>query len=182
MLGSSMIDLRAAGFCVTAAILAVAVIGPASAHVSAQPSEANAGGYFQTAFSVSHGCQGSATVALRIKLPEGVLSVKPQHKPGWAVDIKMRKLDGPLPSLHGRPLTETVDEVSWRGGPLPDNLYDTFGLMMKLPDTPGQTLYFPVVQECERGLTRWIEIPNAGESSHELSEPALAVRLKSTAP
>jgi uncharacterized protein YcnI len=154
----------------------------ASAHVTVQPNEAVAGGYFQTAFSVSHGCEGTATIAVRVKLPDGVLSVKPQAKPGWAVEIKTRRLEGNQPSLHGKTITETVDEVSWRGGPLPDNLYDTFGLQMKLPDTPGKPLYFPVVQECEKGVHRWIETPAAGQNRDELREPAPVVRLKPKAP
>ena len=54
--------------------------------------------------------------------------------------------------------------MAWRGGSLPDNLYDTFGLLMKLPDAAGKTLYFPVVQECEKGVHRWIEIPAAGQA------------------
>jgi uncharacterized protein YcnI len=155
---------------------------PAAAHVVAHPDEAAAGAYFQTAFNVGHGCDGSATVALRIKMPDGVLSVKPQMKPGWTVEIKKRTLAAPQPSLHGKTITETVDEVSWRGGPLPDSLYDTFGVNMKLPDEPGRTLYFPVVQECEKGVNRWIEIPAAGQSADKLHEPAPAVRLKPKAP
>ena len=150
----------------------------AQAHVTAQPGEAAANSYFQMAFSVPHGCDGSATIALRVKIPEGVTSVKPQMKAGWTVDIKQRKLDTPLQAEHGKPITETVDEVSWRGGPLPDNLFDTFGLVMKLPDTPGANLYFPVVQECESGVHRWIEVPVGEQKREELREPAPLVRLK----
>jgi uncharacterized protein YcnI len=157
-------------------------VGAASAHVTIQPNEAVAGNYFQTALTVAHGCDGSATVAVRVKLPDGVLSVKPQAKPGWSVEIKTRKLDGKLPALHGKTISETVDEVSWRGGPLPDNLYDTFGLQMKLPDTPGKPLYFPVVQECEKGVHRWIEIPAEGQNRDDLREPAPVLRLKPKAP
>jgi uncharacterized protein YcnI len=166
------------------AAFAAAVLsgGVALAHVTMQPNQAVAGGYFQTTFNVPHGCDGSPTVAIRIKLPDGVLSVKPQMKPGWTVDIKTRKLEGELPKLHGKTITETVDEVSWRGGPLPDNLYDSFGLIMKLPDTAGKTLYFPVVQECEKGVNRWIEIPAAGQRPGDLHEPAPALRLTPKAP
>ena len=41
----------------------------------------------------------------------------------------------------------------------------------------GKMLYFPVVQECERGLHRWIEIPAAGKSSGDYPEPAPALKL-----
>jgi len=176
-----MLNLKTAA--IAAATLAqIAIAAPAAAHVVVRPDEAIAGAYFQAAFNVGHGCDGSATVALRIKMPEGVVSVKPQMKAGWTVDIKKRTLAAPQPGLHGKTITETVDEVSWRGGPLPDALYDTFGVNLKLPDTPGQTLYFPVVQECEKGTNRWIEIPAAGQSADQLHEPAPGVRLKPKAP
>ncbi len=171
-----------AGRGLLAAALLIAGSVAAAAHVTVQPNEAVAGTYFQTALNVSHGCEGSATVAIRVKLPDGVLSVKPQQKPGWTIEIKMRALQGPLPSLHGRSIAETVDEVAWRGGSLPDNLYDTFGLLMRLPDAPGRTLYFPVVQECEHGVHRWIEIPETGQGGAEQREPAPAVRLKPNSP
>jgi len=166
-----------------AAAVAVAVVaaGPASAHVTLQPTEAVAGTYLQAMLSVPHGCDGASTVAIRVKLPDGVLSVKPQMKPGWTVEIKTRKLEGELPKLHGKTITETVDEVAWRGGPLPDNLYDSFGLIMKLPEG-GKTLYFPVVQECDKGVSRWIEIPAAGQKPGELHHPAPALRLTPKAP
>ncbi len=154
---------------------------PAVAHVTVQPANAVAGSYFEARFTVPHGCGGAATVALRIKIPEGVTSVKPQMKPGWEVAVKTRKLDPPITD-HGRTISETVDEVEWRGGKLPDNLYDTFGLVVKLPDLPGQTLYFPAVQECDRGLVRWIEIPAPGQARKDLREPAPAVSLTARSP
>jgi periplasmic copper chaperone A len=165
------------------AAAALAAAAPAaSAHVTVQPNEAVAGSYFQLAFMVPHGCDGKATVALRVKVPDGVTAVKPQMKQGWTVEIKTRKLDAPQPGAHGKPISEIVDEVSWRGGPLPDNLYDTFGLVMKLPDKPDSNLYFPVVQECDGGEHHWIEIPEAGKSREDLSEPAPLVRLKTKSP
>ena len=160
-----------------AAIALALGTGSVSAHVTIQPNEAVAGGYSQMTFNVPHGCDGSATVTLRVKVPEVVLSVKPQMKAGWTVEIKKRQLDAPRTVAHGKTISETVDEVSWRGGPLPDSLYDTFGLMMKLPDAPGN-LYFPVVQECENGVHRWIEIPSGEQKGEELREPAPVVRLK----
>jgi periplasmic copper chaperone A len=173
--------MKQAGLLVALASLTLGA-GAASAHVTVQPNEAVAGSYFQMVFVVPHGCDGSATVALRVKVPDGVLSVKPQMKPGWTVEIKKKALDQPQTVAHGKTVSETVDEVSWRGGPLPDNLYDSFGLMMKLPDTPGQPLYFPVVQECEQGVHRWIEIPASGQNRDELREPAPVVRLKPKTP
>ncbi len=164
--------------CLLAPLCLALDLSAAAAHVTVQPSEAVAGSYVQAGFTVSHGCGGSATTVLRIKLPDGVVSVKPQMKPGWSVEIRTRKIDSPQPGMHGKSISETVDEVSWRGGPLPDNLFDTFGLLMKLPEAPDSSLYFPVVQECEQGVHRWIEIPAAGQNTRDLREPAPAVRVK----
>lgn len=157
---------------------AMASCNAALAHVTVQPADAPANSYAHLVFTVPHGCNGSATTALRIRLPDGIPSAKPQMKPGWNVDIRTRKLDAPAQGPHGKSIIDVVDEVAWRGGPLPDNLYDTFGLIVRLPDKVGQILYFPVVQECEQGVERWIEIPSAGEGSGKLRTPAPAVRLK----
>lgn len=165
-----------------AVLIASALVDPASAHVTVQPADAAADSYAQLTFTVPHGCNGSATKVLRVKLPDGILSAKPQMKPGWQVEIKTRKLDAAVAGPHGKTVSEVVDEVDWRGGPLPDNLYDTFGLVVRLPDKAGQVLYFPAVQECEQGVERWIEIPTTSRSADQLRAPAPAVRLKAKTP
>jgi periplasmic copper chaperone A len=150
----------------------------ADAHVTANPDEGVAGRYAQTSFRVSHGCSGTPTIAVRVKIPESVIQVRPQVKPGWDVEIKKRTLPQPIDVGHGVRIVETVDEVVWRGGPLPDAYYDEFGLVMKLPDVAGQTLWFPVVQECQKGVHRWIEIPAAGQKWDDLREPAPYMNLR----
>ncbi len=44
---------------------------------------------------------------------------------------------------------------------MPDDHYDEFVISTYLTDSlkPNTTLYFPVVQECEQGVSRWIDIP-----------------------
>ena len=47
---------------------------------------------------------------------------------------------------------------------------------MKLPDTPGETIYFPTIQTCDNGQSNdWIEIPEEGEEEPESPAPAIAV-------
>ena len=74
-----------------------------------------------------------------------------------------------------------MTEVDWSGGNLPDAYYDEFVLTGTLGDdlAAGQSMYFPVVQECEKGVNRWIEIPKEGASASqaEAAEPAAALRL-----
>jgi periplasmic copper chaperone A len=169
--------LLTAAAAVAAGLLVGAFAGAAAAHVTANPGEGPADGYFRAALRVPHGCEGSPTVAVRVRIPAGLRSVKPQVKPGWEITITKRKLDRPVDAGHGRMITETVDEVAWRGGPLPDAYFDEFGLSMRLPATPGKTLYFPTVQECANGVERWIEIPAAGQKRQDLDKPAPSIRL-----
>ena len=70
--------------------------------------------------------------------------------------------------------------MAWSGGKLADDNYDEFVLSTFLTGSlkPNTTLYFPVVQECEQGVSRWIEIP-AGRPSraHDSKSPAPGVKL-----
>ena len=145
-----------------AALVACAVVtGPvaaAMAHVVAQPNTAIAGVSFTAGFLVTHGCDGSPTTALRIKLPEGVTAVRPLAKDGWTI-------------------TEVAGEIAWRGGPLPSKSHETFGIALKLPNTPGRTLYFQAIQECQQGTVRWVDLPADGQSPKHLRNPAPFVIL-----
>ena len=162
-----------------ARVLALAVVASlscvANAHVTMLPAEAPSGAPVELRLRVPHGCDGSATVALRVKIPDEVQSVKVEQKAGWRVQIRKRTLATPRASEHRAPQSDTVDEVEWRGGPLGDGLYEDFGLLASLPATPGRTVFFPVVQDCEKGVSRWIELPQAGVE--RLEHPAPGVKV-----
>lgn len=153
---------------------------PAAAHVYLEGKQATVGASYKAVFAVPHGCSGSPTVKIRVQVPEGVVAVKPMPKAGWNVDV----VEGQYPSAydyHGNKLTSGVKEVVWSGGKLPDHNYDEFVVSSFLTDSlkPNTTLYFPVVQECEKGVRRWIEIPAEGTAqSHEDKSPAPGVKLQ----
>lgn len=134
---------------------------PVFAHVTIKPDSGDAGSYFQTAFTVPHACGdgATATTTIRVQIPDGIYSVKPQFKPGWTVTTKTRKLDPPVKAHHGPDITEAISEVEWRGGPLPDSLFDSFSLIVKLPAST-QSLSFPVTQECDKGSMAWADKPD----------------------
>jgi len=50
---------------------------------------------------------------------------------------------------------------------------------MYLTDTlkPGSMLYFPTVQECAQGISRWIDIPVDPAHAHDSKSPAPGVKL-----
>jgi uncharacterized protein YcnI len=163
-------------FLLTATVVVLLAAGPARAHVTLDRNEAPAESFFNAMVNVPHGCEGSPTLKVRVRIPDGVIGVKPQPKPGWELVIRKEKLAQPIVESHGRTISEVVAEVTWTGRLLDEN-FDQFGIHMRLPNKPGETLYFPTVQECETGVHRWIEIPAPGKSRGDYKEPAPFLRL-----
>jgi uncharacterized protein YcnI len=161
-------------FIFAAALLAPT--GPLQAHAVLERGEAPADSYYKAVIGIGHGCEGSPTLRVRVRIPEGVVSVKPQPKAGWELSIRKDKLPKPLDAGHGRMITEEVAEVTWSGRLLHEN-FDEFVIQVKLPNSPGETLYFLTVQECEKGVHRWIEIPAAGKTRRDYKEPAPELKL-----
>lgn len=163
-----------------ATCVAVAAVSSAEAHMVLAQGEAAAGSYYKAVFGTGHGCSGSPTVRVRIQIPDGVTSVKPMPKAGWKLETTKKTYKTPIID-HGRTITEGVGEVVWSGGKLLDENYDEFIMQVKLPETAGATVYFPAIQECEQGVHRWIEIPEAGKTRRDYKEPAPQVVLKAPA-
>jgi periplasmic copper chaperone A len=163
---------------VLACVLGAALIAPASAHVTLEIQEAKVDAPYRAVLRVPHGCEKSATTAIRVRIPAGVIGVKPKPNPGWTLTTVTAKYPKPVKLYHAE-LTEGVVEISWSGGKLPDAWFEEFVftgyISGELP--PGTTLYFPVVQECEKGVHRWIEIPAPGQSRSELPQPAPELKL-----
>ena len=151
----------------------------ASAHVTLETQQAPVGAPYKAVLRVPHGCDGAATVALRVRVSEGVIAVKPMPKLGWKIETVSGKYPKPYSFFRDEKLSEGVLEISFTGGSLPDSYYDEFVFSGFLAGDlePGKVLYFPVVQECEKGVHRWIEIPAAGKSSSDYPEPAPGLKL-----
>jgi periplasmic copper chaperone A len=153
----------------------------ASAHVTLEQQQAPVASTYRGVMRVPHGCEGAATTSIRMRIPEGVIGVKPMPKPGWQLNVVSGKYSKPY-TLRGAKVTEGVTELSWSGGKLPDAYYDEFVFTSVLAEElePGKTIYFPVVQECEKGIHRWIEIPKDGGHGPQGEggpEPAPGLRL-----
>jgi uncharacterized protein YcnI len=165
---------------VFAAAVAVAVLAaaPAFAHITLEGREATIGAPYKAVFVVPHGCAGSATTKIRVQIPEGVIGVKPMPKAGWSLEAIKGKYASEY-DFHGAKLSEGVKEVVWSGGKLPDDFYDEFVVRTFLTNTlkPGAMLYFPVVQECEQGVSRWIDIPADPAHAHDSKSLAPGVKL-----
>lgn len=152
---------------------------PASAHVTLENRQATVASYYKAVFAVPHGCAGSSTTRIRVQIPEGVIAVKPMPKSGWTLDTVKGKYVAEY-ELHGSKISEGVKEVVWSGGKLPDDNYDEFVMATYLTPAlkPNSTLHFPVVQECEQGINRWIDIPHEGVSGHQHNSKSPAPGLE----
>jgi periplasmic copper chaperone A len=130
---------------VIGAMTSVGVIqgaAPAGAHVKPNKAKAKAGSRQEIRFTIEHGCNGSPTTKLTIKLPKGVTVPVPTKRTGWTASV-------------------TADTVIWSGGTLGAKTKGEFGLTMTFPNTRGVTLGFPMVQTCKTGTVRWIEGPQS---------------------
>jgi uncharacterized protein YcnI len=157
------------------ASLLVVAAPVASAHIVFEQKQAPAGSYFKGTLLVGHGCNGSATRAVTVTVPEGVQGAHPQPKPGWQLDIKRAKLAKPYAS-HGKTIDEDVRTIRWYGNTLADEQFDEFRMLMKLPEQGGK-LYFPVLQECENGKSEWTQIPADGQTTRDLKTPAAELEV-----
>jgi uncharacterized protein YcnI len=148
--------------CIATVILLFAA-APAQAHVELEGEAAQANAPFVAAFHVGHGCSGSPTVRLRIEIPPGVAEVEPQPKAGWSIVTESGPYESPVTS-GGRTFQEGVKQVIW-SGLLPAHKTATFPMKAKLAADaqPGQKLVFPVLQECEKGLERWIDLDDQSD-------------------
>ncbi|KLK92941.1 hypothetical protein AA309_11910 [Microvirga vignae] len=156
----------------------IALAGPALAHTTLETQQAPVNSTYKAVLRVGHGCDGAPTLKLRVRVPEGVIAVKPMPKSGWTMETVKGTYDQPY-DYHGTPTTEGVKEIIWTGKLL-DEHYDEFVFRAFLTDhlKPDTTLYFPTVQECGGGKAdRWIEIPAEGKKVDDYRYPAPGLKL-----
>jgi uncharacterized protein YcnI len=152
--------------------------GSALAHTSLEVQQAPIKSTYKAVLRVGHGCAGASTLKLRVRIPEGMIAVKPMTKPGWTLQTVKGAYDKAY-DYHGTAMSDGVREIVW-AGELPDEHYDEFVFRGYLTDSlkPETTLYFPVVQECEGDKAdRWIEIPALNRSADDYTHPAPGLKL-----
>jgi uncharacterized protein YcnI len=145
-----------------------------NAHIVLTEPQAIAGSYYKATLRVGHGCSGSATTGLTVQVPAGFQGAKPQPKFGWTITARKAKLVQPYNS-HGKTVTDDVVELSWvaasKEAALPDDQFDEFAFMGRLPDSAGP-MWVKVLQTCENGQNDWSDIPASGTSTRGMKLPA----------
>src|SRR5690606_40660844 len=112
---------------------ALPLAAPAYAHVTATPDEADSA-FFRTSLRVGHGCDGSPTTAVRVRVPEGVESVHPEVVPGWEIDLVTEDGGAAGTEEGDDTAAATVTEIAWTGGSLPDGYFQEFGLTFRITE------------------------------------------------
>ena len=153
--------------------------GGARAHVSLEQPQAKARTGYKAVLRVTHGCEGTATHTVSVRIPPGFLGAKPMPKPGWTLSVQRAPLARPYES-HGRTVSDDVTEITWtaatREAWLPDAHFDEFVLRGQTPEQPGP-LWFQVQQLCEKGRWNWVEVPPSGTSTRGLKAPAVLLEV-----
>ncbi|MEI4487746.1 DUF1775 domain-containing protein [Frigidibacter sp. MR17.14] len=156
--------------------LLAAWTGPALAHVTLETPTAAAGASWKAVLRLPHGCDGAATTAIRVEIPQGLFAVKPMPHAGWQLTTETgayaRSYDN-----HGTPVSEGVTAITWSGGDLPDAWYDEFVFRGSVAGdlAPGTKLAVPVIQSCGATQVAWTATGEAaGEPAPVLTVTAAA--------
>ena len=156
----------------------------AAAHVTLEQPRAEAGSGYKAVLRIGHGCDGSPTRAVIVRLPEGFRGAKPMPKPGWTLDVRRAPLAQPYDS-HGKKVSDDVVEIGWQAASreawLPDAHYDEFVLRGQAPLAAGPA-WFKVRQVCEKGEIDWAEVPGPGQAAADLKAPAALLEVTAADP
>lgn len=157
-------------------LLALGAPLAASAHVGVASTSTAAGSYTVLGFGIPHGCGESPTTKLTFTIPEGIDRVTPTINPSWTIEKVIETLPEPKTDSHGANVVDRVSQVVYTAvTPLPSDLRDVIELSLQLPaDAEGETLAFPVLQECTEGSTDWSDPIVEGE---EPEHPAPSITV-----
>jgi uncharacterized protein YcnI len=129
--------------------------GLASAHIEPDPVAIQAGTAATVGFNVEHGCDGSPTTQIAIKVPDGVTDAQPVQLDGWTA-------------------TAADGAITFSGGSQDAETPAVFSITFTAPSTAGE-IYFPILQTCAEGENDWLEIPDASGTEPETPAPAVLV-------
>ncbi|WP_120522710.1 YcnI family protein [Arthrobacter celericrescens] len=160
------------------AVLMLAGMQGASAHVSVTPDKTAANSYALLTFGIPHGCDTSGTTRMTITLPQELNDAQPTVNPNWTVEKVTETFPEPRKQADGTSITKRTSKIVYTAkAPLDPHLRDALVLSVKLPDAAGKTLYFPTLQSCVKGQTDWKEQPKEGQDPHSLEAPAPSVTI-----
>lgn len=138
-----------------ATLAAVLLAAPAAAHVTVQPNEAVTGSFARFVVRVPTERDDAATTKVEVQLPESLVAVGFQPKPGWSRTTTTKARSAPV-DVFGEQVPDYVATVTWEGGRIEPGEFEEFGFSARVPAEPT-TLEFPAIQTYSSGeVVRWI--------------------------
>ena len=162
------------------AIGALAIAGPASAHVTVNPDTAAAGGYAKLTFRVPTESDDASTKRIEVYFPQDqpLASASVQPHAGWTYRVVDHKLAEPISNDDGQ-VTEAVEKIVWTADSSQTQIhpgeFDEFNISVgPLPDSG--TMVFKALQYYTDGsVVRWIEPTVDGQPRPEHPAPVLTL-------
>jgi uncharacterized protein YcnI len=174
--------LRRLGVLVTAGALAVlAAPAVASAHVTANTTNAQPGGYTKVTFRVPNERDNASTSQLEIDFPADhpLASVSTRAVLGWTAEVTKTPLAQPVQTDDG-PLTESVSKIVWTGAKIAPGSFEEFDVSMGPLPTNTDQLVFKALQTYDNGeVVRWIDTQAPGGPEPEHPAPTVKLTAKS---
>ncbi|MGW4898597.1 YcnI family copper-binding membrane protein [Kitasatospora sp. NPDC004240] len=175
---------RIAASALAAATSVVVLAGPALAHVTVQPGNAQQGGYTAVDFRVPNESDTASTVKLEVNLPmdHPLASVRTLPMPGWTATVEKAKIDKPI-KVHGNDVNEAVSKITWTADPgvkIAPGQFQEFRVSLGPLPTDTEALTFKALQSYDNGdVVRWID--EAKEGQPEPAKPAPVLKLTKAA-
>jgi uncharacterized protein YcnI len=160
-----------------AALAVLAVAGPASAHVTANPSTAEQGSETKISFRVPNEQDSAQTTQVEVDLPldHPIAAVSVRPVPGWTIQVTKGKLPKPIVSDDGT-VTEAVTKIVWSKGTIDPGQFQEFDVSMGPMPTDVSEISFPAIQTYSNGqVVNWNE--PMGPGGKEPDHPAPTVHL-----
>jgi periplasmic copper chaperone A len=157
----------------------VLLAGPASAHVTVNPREAQQGGYAKLTFRVPTESDTLSTTKVEVQLPTDhpLASVSVRPHPGWTYRVEKAKLATPVTTDDGQ-VTEAVSTITWTAAAdaaIKPGEFDEFDVSVG-PLPKAASLTFKALQTYSDGsVVRWIDESAAGQPEAEHPAPVLTL-------
>ncbi|MEV6349777.1 YcnI family protein [Actinoplanes sp. NPDC051851] len=170
---------RSAVVAAAAGLLVLGLAGPASAHVTVNPSTATAGGYAKVSFRVPTESDTASTTKVEVNLPTDspIASVSLKPLPGWTAVAEKTKLATPVKTDDGE-VTEAVTKITWTAGSssaIKPGQFQEFDVALgPLPDS-GQVIFKALQTYSDGTVVRWIDEPTTDGTEPESPAPVLTI-------
>lgn len=143
-----------------AAVAVIALPLSALAHVAVSPAEVGVGKRQVFSVGVPNESKTAQVVNVRLVIPEGLESVRPNVKPGWTIEVKK----------SGTGEEAKVTEIVWSGGSVPVDQRDEFLFQGKAPASTGDLNWKAYETYSDGTVVGWDQEPK-GDGHSEGTKP-----------